>query len=142
MPRVLGVDLGSRRIGLALSDAGGTVASPLAVLERGAVPADDHEAIAGVAREHDVKTIVVGLPLTLEGEVGTAARRVLAEVDHLRRRVGDDLVVEVHDERLSTAEAERAMVGGGVRRERRRGSRDKVAAALILQSWLDRRGRA
>lgn len=140
MSRALGVDLGSRRIGVALSDESGTAASPLTVVERVTDRASDHETILGLALEHNAATIVVGLPLRMDGGVGPAARRVLSEVDELRRWVGDRVRVEVHDERLSTVTAERALAAGGVRRHRRRQKIDKVAAAVILQAWLDAQG--
>lgn len=139
MGRVLGVDLGSRRIGLALSDEGRTTASPLEVLERTGDRSVDHEAIVTAAVDHDADMIVVGLPLALDGTKGTAARRVLTEVDELRRVAGDRVRIDVHDERLSTVSAQRALVDAGMRRERRRQTVDKVAAAVILQSWLDAR---
>lgn len=134
---MLGVDLGSRRIGLALSDDDRRVALPHAVLERGGRRADDLDAILATARDHGADTVVVGLPLTLEGKVGTAARRALSEVDELRRRAGGDLRVEVQDERLSTATAERELLAQGMRRRRRRETIDQAAATVILQSWLD-----
>lgn len=88
--------------------------------------------------------IVVGFPLTLDGDVGLAAKRVLSEVDDLRRVAASEpaaaVRVEVHDERLSTVTADRVMTDAGTRRERRRRDIDKVAAAVILQSWLDARG--
>ena len=135
--RALGVDLGRRRIGLALSDPSRTAATPHRVLERSDDRGADHEAVLDEAREAEVDTIVVGLPLTLEGEVGTAARRTLSEVDELRTLAGPEFRVVVHDERLTTVTAEAAMVEAGVRRRRRRENVDRVAAAVILQSWLD-----
>lgn len=140
MPRVLGVDLGSRRIGLALSDETRTTAFPLTVIERSRHRAADHEAILEAALDGGADAVVVGLPLTLEGERGPAARRVLSEVGELRRAAGERVRIEVHDERLSTVTAERSMLEGGVRRRQRRQEIDKVAAAVILQSWLDAAG--
>lgn len=138
MPRVLGVDLGTRRIGLALTDPLGVTAAPHAVLVRAASKRDDHDAIVRAAREADADRIVVGLPRSLDGRLGPSGRRVLSEVGELRRRAGG-LAVEVHDERFSTVTAEAALVEGGVRRRERRGRVDAVAAAVILQSWLDAR---
>lgn len=139
MARVLGVDLGSRRIGLALSDPSQTAATPLEVLERSGDATRDHQRILDAASEYDAHVVVVGLPLTLAGEVGTAARQVLSEVDELRRMAPAGLRIEVHDERLTTVTAERALLEGGVKRARRRQERDKVAAAVLLQAWLDGR---
>lgn len=135
----MGVDLGSRRIGLALSDRDGVMASPLTMIERSARRAEDHARILELAEEHGVSTVVVGLPLTMDGEVGTAARRTLSEVDELRRLADGRVVVEVHDERLTTVSAESALIEAGMRRQRRRQAVDKVAAAVLLQDWLDRR---
>jgi putative Holliday junction resolvase len=135
--RVLGVDLGGRRIGLALSDPTRTVASPLDVLTRGRAHADDHRAILDAARANDAKTIVVGLPLSLSGETGPAARAVLAEVDELRAAAGDDFTVEAYDERLTTVTAERSLREARMRRDARKRVVDKVAAAVMLQSYLE-----
>jgi putative Holliday junction resolvase len=134
----LGVDLGSRRIGLAVSDPTGTLASPLAVLERTGDRAADHRAIVAAARESEVTTIVVGLPRSLSGKEGPAARDARAEVDALREVAGDSLPVEMYDERLTTVTAERSLVEAGVRRDARKRVVDKVAAAVMLQGWLER----
>jgi putative Holliday junction resolvase len=139
--RALGVDLGSKRIGLALSDPTGTVASPLEVLNRSGDAGRDHDAIVAAAREAGAQTIVVGLPLSLSGAEGPAAKAARAEVDELSARadaVGIDVLL--HDERLTTVTAERALQEARMRREARRRVVDKVAAAVMLQSWLDRQG--
>jgi putative Holliday junction resolvase len=136
--RVLGVDLGSRRIGLALSDPTQTVASPLEVLQRQRNRVDDHKAIVDCATAHDARTIVVGLPLSLSGEAGPAARAVLDEVEALRTYAGAGMRVEVYDERLTTVTAERSLREARMRREARRRIVDKVAAAVMLQSYLER----
>jgi putative holliday junction resolvase len=138
--RALGVDLGSKRIGLALSDPTGTVASPHTVLSRGPDRTADHEAIVAAARAADARTIVVGLPLSLSGGEGPAARAVRAEVGQLRGVAGAGIAVVVHDERLTTVTADAALREGRVRREDRRRIVDKVAAAVMLQSWLESRG--
>lgn len=135
--RALGVDLGERRIGLALSDPSRTVASPHDVLRRSGDPAVDRRAIVDVAQEAGAGVIVVGLPLSLSGKTGPAARAALAEVEALRAIAGEIEVV-VHDERLTTVTAERALIEGRVRRGARRQVIDKVAAAVMLQSWLER----
>lgn len=157
MTRVLGVDLGERRIGLAASDAGGVLASPHSVLGRSGDPADDHRAILAVAEDLGAGRIVVGLPRSLSGRLGPAARGVLDEVDALRRAAGPSgPEVELHDERFTTViaqEARRAPVGRGSPgghgrsgRARRPGRRtgppspvDDAAAAVMLQSYLDAR---
>jgi putative Holliday junction resolvase len=133
----LGIDLGSRRIGVALSDPTRTVASPLEVLERQRTRADDHRAIFALARENDASTIVVGLPLSLSGDAGPAARGVLDEVEEMRAEVGDDVQVDVFDERLTTVTAERSLREARMRREARRRVVDKVAAAVMLQAYIE-----
>jgi putative Holliday junction resolvase len=135
--RVLGVDLGGRRIGLALSDPTRTVASPLEVLQRARTHADDHRAILAVAREHDVRTIVVGLPLSLSGATGPAARAALDEIDELNAAAGDEFDVEAFDERLTTVTAERSLREARMTRDARRRIVDKVAAAVMLQHYLE-----
>lgn len=135
MPRVLGVDLGSERIGLALSDELGFLASSHSVLEsRGR--ARDARAVAEIARANDAATIVLGLPLSLSGDEGPQAEKA--------RRFGDALArhaLEVHfwDERLTTLEAQRYLRDAGMRRAKRAQSIDAAAAAILLQSFLDAR---
>ena len=143
MSRVLGVDLGARRIGLALSDPLGIVAGPLKVLQRTGDRAADHAAILREAAENEASVIVVGLPLSLgTGRAGPAARETLAEVAELSDRAGaaeTPVTVETCDERLTTVTAQRSLATGGVRAKDRRAVVDKVAAAVMLQSWLDGR---
>jgi putative Holliday junction resolvase len=134
--RALGVDLGERRIGLALSDPSRTVASPHEVLRRSGDRDADRRAIVDAARAAGANVIVVGLPLSLSGKVGPAARAALAEVEALRT-IAAGIDVVVHDERLTTVTAERALLEGRVRRDDRRRVVDKVAAAVMLQSWLE-----
>lgn len=139
MGRVLGVDLGARRIGLAVSDLTGTIASPHSVVTRSGDPAADHRRVAEVASEVEAGMIVVGLPLSLSGADGPAARAAREEAVALAAATG--LPVETADERFTTVTAERALVAGGVRRSARKALVDKVAAAVLLQSWLDGRSR-
>jgi putative Holliday junction resolvase len=134
--RALGVDLGERRIGLALSDPSRTVASPHDVLRRSGDRDADRRAIVAAARAVGAGVIVVGLPLSLSGKRGPAARAALEEVDALRA-LAADIDIVVHDERLTTVSAERALAEGRVRRDDRRKVVDKVAAAIMLQSWLE-----
>lgn len=135
--RALGVDLGTRRVGLALSDSGGRLATPLEVLERSGSEAQDHAAIAEIVTDHGVEVVVVGLPRSLDGSMGPAARAAKAEVGRLAATVG--VPVQTCDERLSTTEAERHLEMAEVRGVRRRQVVDMVAAAVLLQSWLDAR---
>jgi putative holliday junction resolvase len=136
--RVLGVDLGERRIGLAVSDPSATVASPHTVLARTGDPTRDYRAVVEIAREVMATRIVVGWPRSLSGGEGPAAQGVRREVEALRAIAGAGLPVELHDERFTTVTAERALVSAGVRRRRRRQLVDKVAAAVMLQSYLER----
>lgn len=135
MSRTLALDVGERRIGVALSDPTGVVANALEVIERRGW-AVDLRRIQGIVQTHAVTRVVVGYPLTLAGEVGAQAQRV----DRFIARLREALNVEVlpWDERLTTVQAERALLEAGLRRKRRREVRDAVAAALLLQGYLDR----
>jgi putative pre-16S rRNA nuclease len=134
--RVLALDLGTRRIGVAISDFTGTVASPLTVLGRSKSLRNDHERIAAVVRKEEAELVVVGLPLSLSGEEGPAARAARTEANALATLVG--VPIETFDERLTTVTAERALTEAGVRGRARRQLVDKVAAAVLLQAFLDR----
>lgn len=137
--RAMGVDLGSVRIGLAVSDPSKLIASPHDTLPAGDSAADDWPetvaaAIAEAAAAADVDTIVVGLPRALSGGETTGALRARAVADALQSCT--DAAVHLWDERLTSVEAERMLVDAGRRRAQRRAERDRVAAAIILQSWL------
>jgi putative Holliday junction resolvase len=136
MGRILGVDLGARRIGLAVSDPTGLIASPLRVLDRSGDPAADRRAIVDAARAEEAGTVVIGLPKQLSGRAGVAADAAMAEVAAIRA-LAPDLTVDVVDERLTTVIAQRSLIEAGMTRKRRKGTVDKVAAAVILQSYLD-----
>lgn len=138
--RVLGLDVGSKTIGVAVSDELGLAAHPRETIARRGTRADVEQVAAIVARER-AERVVVGLPLTLAGEIGPRARRVLVFVDALRARLGAAVPVETWDERFSTAGAERALLEGDVSRARRKEVIDKQAAAFLLQGWLDARPR-
>ncbi|MGA1362568.1 MAG: Holliday junction resolvase RuvX [Ilumatobacteraceae bacterium] len=135
--RVLGIDLGAKRIGVAVSDSSGTVATPLVVIARSRSRRTDHEAIARLVREEEAVAVVVGLPLNMDGSRGPAARAAASEAEALGTVVG--VPVHLHDERLTTVTAERALREGGVRGRDRRSVVDKIAAAVLLQGWLDAR---
>ena len=133
---ILALDVGDRRIGLALSDPTGLLASPLGAVERGPSDVDD---ILRVVLDNGVTEIVVGLPLTLAGESGQQAGKVRRFVHELRSKT--DLAVTAVDERLSTVQAQRMLrESGSGRRGRDRGRLDAAAAAVILQAYLDSRG--
>jgi len=133
--RALGLDLGSKRIGVAVSDRSGTVATPLTVVQRGRTQRVDHEAIARLVVEEEAETIVVGLPLNMDGSEGRAAVGVRSEAARLATVV--NVPVVLHDERLTTVEADRALLEARMKAQARRRVVDKVAAAVMLQSWLD-----
>lgn len=135
--RALGIDLGSKRIGVAVSDRSGTIASPLVVLQRSGRRSDDHRRIAALVLEEEAELVVVGLPLSMSGERGPAATSAVAEAKQLATVVG--VPVETHDERLTTVSADRLMIERDMRAPARRQVVDKVAAAVMLQSWLDSR---
>ncbi|HEY3700877.1 MAG TPA: Holliday junction resolvase RuvX [Acidimicrobiales bacterium] len=140
--RVVGVDLGERRVGVAVSDSDGTLASPYVVIERSGDAGRDHGEIARIVTEMGASTVVVGLPLSLDGTVGPAARAARAEANRIAEVVG--VPVETHDERLTSVSAGRSLAQSGLRRGARRQARasvDKVAAAIMLQSWLDSHAR-
>ena len=139
MARVLAVDLGERRIGLALSDPSGTLASPLRTLEVSGDPDRDRLAVVAAARDAEAQVIVVGLPRSLSGREGPAARRARAEASALAEVAGE-IRVELHDERFTTRDADRALAAAGTRRRERRARVDAAAAAFILQSYLDAKG--
>lgn len=137
--RVLGLDLGSKRIGVAVSDSSGTIAGPLTVLQRTGDRARDHENIRKLVVEEEAERVVVGLPLSLDGSMGPAAVAAVAEAEQLATVVG--VPVESYDERLTTVSAERTLMEAKMRAEARRRVVDKVAAAVMLQAWLDGRPR-
>ena len=130
----LALDLGDRRIGIAASDPLGLTAQPISVLERKSL-VEDIAHIGELARRRRAQIIIVGLPLNMDGSVGPAARRSRRFAAALRKHLA--LPVELWDERLTTVEAEKALLASGQRRRQRRQLRDEVAAALLLQSYLD-----
>lgn len=138
--RALGVDLGSRRIGVALCDSAGTVASPFEVVERSGDRQRDHRRLAELVAEAEAEVVVVGVPYSMDGSVGPAAKRALAEIRVLRRAL--PVPVETYDERLSTVTAHRSLREMDVDAATRRRVVDKIAAAVILQAWLDHRSAA
>jgi putative holliday junction resolvase len=133
--RAVALDIGTRRIGIALSDSAGTVATPYEVVTRSGDRSRDHRQIAALLEEAGAGIVVVGLPLSLDGSTGPAAQAILAEVDELRAALPVNVVT--WDERLSTVEAERSLRAMRVRKGRHRQVVDQVAATVILQSWLD-----
>jgi putative Holliday junction resolvase len=134
MARVMAIDPGSVRVGVAVSDPSRTIAQPLATVA--AEPAETLvPRLASLAREQEVTGLVVGLPRRMDGSQGPEAKAARALADDLRRATG--LPVTLVDERLTSVAAERALLASKASRARRRQVSDQVAAALILQSYLD-----
>jgi putative pre-16S rRNA nuclease len=134
--RILGLDVGSRRIGIAVSDPLGITAQGLATLER-RNKRHDFEYLARVIRDYEVKEIVVGLPLRMSGAEGTQADKMHVFAEELRRRF--QLPVHLWDERLTSAEANRLLRETDLSIEKRGKAVDRMAAVLILQAWMERR---
>jgi putative holliday junction resolvase len=134
--RALGLDVGSNKIGIALTDEVGIAAHPLTVLVR-AGNSSDAAAIAALATEHGVTDVVVGMPYELSGKVGHRARLVQQFMKVLEAALGAAIKIHEQDERFTTAEAERVLIAADVSREKRKDVIDQQAAALILQTWLD-----
>ncbi len=132
--RIMALDVGDKRIGVAMSDSEGLLASPLMTVAR----LSDAGAIDDICRlvsEYEVGCVVVGLPYSLDGGIGTQAEKVCAFVQKLSQRLQID--IKMRDERLSTAAADRLLSEAGVKKGRKRSIRDAAAAAFILQGYLD-----
>ncbi|MBV8464001.1 MAG: Holliday junction resolvase RuvX [Acidimicrobiales bacterium] len=137
----MGVDLGARRIGVAVTDEARTMALPRTTLERSGDAAKDRAAVVQLAVESGAVTVVVGHPRSLDGSVGPAARAVEAEAEALAEDLAPhDIGLELFDERFTTVTAERELAAAGVRGPRRRAVVDRSAAAVLLSSWLDGAG--
>jgi putative Holliday junction resolvase len=133
--RVLGLDPGTKRIGVAIGVSG--VAGPLTVIERSRSRDEDLRRIARLVDDEEAEVVVIGLPLGLDGREGAAARAARTLAAALARFT--DVPIELHDERLTTVTADRVLLDAGMRAPERRQVVDKVAAAVMLQSWLDAR---
>ncbi|MDL1970957.1 MAG: Holliday junction resolvase RuvX [Candidatus Desulfofervidaceae bacterium] len=131
--RILSLDVGTKRIGVAISDELGWTAQPLTVIKR---KNDEHalRRIKEIVEENKVSKIVVGLPLTLRGEIGKSAQMVLTFVEKLKEQLSIDITT--WDESFSTSQAEDVLIQADVSRLKRKKVIDKVAAALILDSFL------
>jgi putative Holliday junction resolvase len=134
--RVLALDVGESRIGVAISDPNGLVAVPLRVLPRRSLETDVAD-ISGIVAQEGVEVLVVGLPLSLDGTVGRQAQRVQDFVEHLKDPV--NLPIVLWDERLSTVQAEQLLRTVPPRSRKARAEQDALAAAIILQGYLDSR---
>jgi putative Holliday junction resolvase len=137
--RVVALDLGDRRIGVAYSDSRRLLASPWGVVTRSGDPARDRRAVVEAIGEIDAGTVVVGLPLSLSGKNGPAARAALSEVAALRALLEPlGVAVETADERFTTVEAQRSLTAAGRKGKAARSVIDSAAAMVLLQAWLDR----
>lgn len=134
--RVMGLDVGAKRIGVALTDTLRMLASPLTTV-RGEPRAAAIAQIVSLIEKNDVAELVIGLPLTLNGEIGPQAQIVQRFVDELRGHV--QIPIHMFDERLTTVEAERMMAEMGIKREQRRNQIDAFAASIILRDFVDSR---
>ena len=142
--RVLALDLGQRRIGVAYSDSARTLASPWGTVQRSGDPIRDRAAVIEAVSEVEATVVVVGLPLSLSGKSGPAAQAAQVEIDALREILEPmGVAVEITDERFSTVEAQRGLTAAGRRGKAARKVIDSAAAMVLLQAWLDGpRGRA
>jgi putative Holliday junction resolvase len=134
--RALGLDVGQKRIGVALSDIEGILASPLTVIDA----ADTEQTlgdISGLCDHYQVERIVVGLPISMDGTLGRQAEVVQQFIGRLTDAV--KLTIDTWDERLSSIEADRAMIAAGTKKDKKKNLRDAIAAAIILQGYLDRK---
>jgi len=133
--RVIGIDLGSKRIGVAVSDSRGVLASPYEVVLRTGDEQRDHRRLLAIAEEVEAERIVVGLPLSLDGSMGPTATAYAAEAERLGATTA--LPIETYDERFTTVTADRSLMDRKMKADARRRIIDKVAAAVMLQAWLD-----
>lgn len=133
--RALGLDPGDRRIGVAVSDPTRTIASPVRFIDT--KREDVAETLRGICEEYEVSVIVIGLPINLDGSEGPSAKAARAFADSVGEATG--LGIEFQDERFTSHTAESALLEGGVKRKTRREKRDQIAAAVMLQSYLDKR---
>ena len=136
-PRILGLDVGSKTIGMAVSDPLGITAQGLETIRRSS-KRQDFKRLADIIRDYEVSEIVVGYPLRLSGAQGTQSEKIERFADELGRFSG--LPVHLWDERLTTKQAERLLRDAELSIQKRGRAIDRVAAVLILQSWLDARG--
>ncbi|AGL02081.1 Holliday junction resolvase RuvX [Desulfoscipio gibsoniae] len=133
--RIMGIDFGDRKIGIAVSDLLGWTAQGVDTIVRQAGLEKDLDKIKAIAQKYEVEKIVVGLPRNMDGTTGAQGAKVLAFADQVHRHLG--LPVETWDERLSTVAAERLLISADVSRSKRRKVIDKMAASIILQGYLD-----
>lgn len=135
--RVVALDLGRQRVGVAVSDSAGVVAVPSTTVVRTGDAARDRRRVADEIRDLGAERVVVGLPLSLDGSEGPAAAWAREEAAAIAALLDEGVPVELYDERLTTVSARRSLVAAGVKGRDRRRVVDQVAAAVLLQAWLD-----
>ncbi|MDP6862437.1 MAG: Holliday junction resolvase RuvX [Acidimicrobiales bacterium] len=135
--RAVGIDLGEKRIGVAISDSSGSLATPYEVVTRTGSRDQDHRRIRAIVEEVEAEILVVGLPLSLDGSEGKAAQGARKEAEAIGQTIS--IPIELHDERFTTVEAERILKEQGLDAAERRKVVDKVAAAILLQAWMEGR---
>lgn len=136
MTRIMGLDVGDKTIGVALSDPMFLIANPLETIKRKKASLDIKRLVEIIEKE-DVETIVVGLPKNMNNTIGPQSMKVMSFVDLLKKQTDKEIVYE--DERMTTIQSERVLIDMDVRRENRKQYIDKIAATFILQTYLDRR---
>ncbi|MBT3363049.1 MAG: Holliday junction resolvase RuvX [Chloroflexi bacterium] len=134
--RALGLDVGEKRIGVAMSDSEGILASPLVILDGSDVQAAFNE-ISELCNSNEVESIVVGLPISMDGSIGKQAQRVQLFCDGLAKVV--TMPIDTWDERMSSVQANRSMIAAGTKKNKKKQLRDAIAAAIVLQGYLDRK---
>lgn len=135
MNRILGLDIGNKTVGVAVSDPLGILAQGVTTIIRSS-KVEDVKALKSIIDEYQVEKLIVGLPKNMNNSMGFQAKRTMNYAEYLKESL--DIEIEYVDERLTTASATRSLMEGGVRRENRKKHVDKVAAVLILQTYLDR----
>lgn len=134
--RLLGLDVGEVRIGVAVSDPLGKTAQPTTVIVRKSIQADTEE-LHKIIKQYQIEKVIVGLPLNLDGSLGVQGKAVKAFAGEVGQKI--DIPLEFYDERLTTRVARQVLLEGDISRARRKKVADKLAAALILQGYLDRK---
>lgn len=134
--RVIGLDVGSKRIGIAISDPFGWTAQPIMTLHRTEI-SDDLAKINDLIVKENAKSLVLGLPKNMDGSVGFQGEEVRAFSEELKAIIDPEIKIFFWDERLSSVAAERILIEGNVSRKKRKGVIDKMAAVVILQTYLD-----
>lgn len=138
MERIMGLDVGDKTIGVAVSDLLQLTAQGITTIRRES-KVKDYGALEELIKEYDIKKVVVGLPKNMDGTIGPQAEKTIKFAEKLKNKFKIELIYE--DERLTTKAAEKMLISGDVRREKRKTIIDKVASTYILQSYLDRNGR-